>query len=58
MGTSVAYSGINTKVKAMTRRLISRDDYSKISNGVCFRFNLFFKEASGVSGAFSKIRRA
>jgi len=30
MGTSVAYSGINTKVKAMTRRLISRDDYSKI----------------------------
>jgi len=30
MGSSIAYSGINTKVKAMTRRLISRDDYNKI----------------------------
>lgn len=30
MGSFIAYSGINTKVKAMTRRLISKDDYNKI----------------------------
>jgi len=30
MGTSIAYSGINTKVKAMSRRLINKDDYNKI----------------------------
>lgn len=31
MDTSMSYSGINTKVKAMSPKLISRDDYQKIS---------------------------
>lgn len=31
MSTSITYSGINAKVKAMTHRLISQNDYSKIS---------------------------
>jgi len=30
MAGSMAYSGINTKVKAMSRKLISKDDYNKI----------------------------
>lgn len=30
MSTAISYSGINTKVRAMTHRLISKDDYNKI----------------------------
>jgi V/A-type H+-transporting ATPase subunit C len=32
MGSSISYSGINTKVKAMTHRLISKTDYDKLSS--------------------------
>lgn len=32
MNSSIFYSGINAKVKAMTPRLISSDDYNKIAN--------------------------
>ncbi len=32
MVSSISYSGINTKVKAMSPKLISRDDFHKISN--------------------------
>jgi V/A-type H+-transporting ATPase subunit C len=32
MNSSISYSGINTKVKAMSSKLISKDDYDKILN--------------------------
>lgn len=32
MSSSASYSGINTKVKAMSAKLISQEDYQKISN--------------------------
>lgn len=55
METSLSYSGINTKVKAMGAKLISKSDYDKISNlETIADFIAFLKKHPGYSDLFQK----
>lgn len=55
MNTSLSYSGINTKVKAMNAKLISRDDYQKISNiDTVADFIAYLKKHPGYNELFHK----
>lgn len=64
MGSSISYSGINTKVKAMSPRLISQDDFMKISGfGTVADLISYLKKHQGYHDLFQKydekeIRRA
>lgn len=55
MDTSLSYSGINTKVKAMSARLISKSDYDKIANTeTVVDFISYLKKHPGYSELFQK----
>jgi V/A-type H+-transporting ATPase subunit C len=55
MSTSVSYSGINTKVKAMTPKIISNDDFQKIANlETVVDFIAFLKKHPGYHNLFEK----
>ena len=55
MDTSMSYSGINTKVKAMSPRLISNDDYNRISNlETVTDFVAYLKKHPGYHDLFQK----
>jgi V/A-type H+-transporting ATPase subunit C len=55
MDSTLSYSGINTKVKAMSPKLISRDDFQKISNiETVADFIAFLKKHPGYSELFQK----
>lgn len=55
MGSSISYSGINTKVKAMTHRLISKTDYDKLSSlDTVSDFISYLKKHPGYQELFEK----
>lgn len=55
MQSTISYSGINTKVKAMTTKLISRDDFQKISNiETVADFIAYLKKHPGYHDLFQK----
>jgi len=55
MNTSLSYSGINTKVKAMSAKLISHSDYEKIANIESVAdFIAYLKKHPGYSEFFQK----
>jgi V/A-type H+-transporting ATPase subunit C len=55
MASSLSYSGINTKVKAMTPKLISHEDYVKISNlETMADFVTYLKKHPGYHDLFQK----
>jgi len=55
MNSSLSYSGINTKVKAMRTKLISRDDLQKISNiETVADFIAYLKKHPGYHDFFQK----
>jgi V/A-type H+-transporting ATPase subunit C len=55
MDSTLSYSGINTKVKAMSPKLISRDDFQKISNiETVADFISYLKRHPGYSELFQK----
>lgn len=55
MNTNLSYSGINTKVKAMGAKLISKSDFDKISNiDTVSDFIAFLKKHPGYRDLFQK----
>ncbi len=55
MNSTISYSGINTKVKAMSTKLISRDDLQKISNiETVADFIAYLKKHPGFHDLFQK----
>lgn len=55
MDTLLSYSGINTKIRAMSNRLITRDDYQKLANlDTTADFIAFLKQHPGYSDIFKK----
>ncbi|MGB4661294.1 MAG: V-type ATPase subunit [Mobilitalea sp.] len=55
MNTSLSYSGINTKVRAMDSKLISHEDYEKIVNlETVVDFVAYLKKHPGYSDLFNK----
>ncbi|MDF2539906.1 MAG: hypothetical protein K0S76_2927 [Herbinix sp.] len=55
MNSSLSYSGINTKVKAMSSKLISRDDFQKIYNlETVADFIAYLKKHPGYHDLFQK----
>jgi V/A-type H+-transporting ATPase subunit C len=55
MDSTLSYSGINTKVKAMSPKLISRDDFQKISNiETVADFISYLKKHPGYGELFQK----
>ncbi len=55
MNSSISYSGINTKVKAMHPKLISKDDYQKIVNiESVIDFIAYLKKHPGYDELFQK----
>lgn len=55
MDSTISYSGINTKVKAMSRRLISKEDFQKISNlETVADFIAYLKKHPGYLDLFQK----
>ncbi|MDF2942078.1 MAG: atpC 1 [Herbinix sp.] len=55
MDSTLSYSGINTKVKAMSPKLISRDDFQKISNiETVADFIAYLKKHPGYGELFQK----
>jgi V/A-type H+-transporting ATPase subunit C len=55
MNSSISYSGINTKVKAMSPKLISNDDYNKIVNlETVSDFIAYLKKHPGYHDLFQK----
>lgn len=55
MNTSMSYSGINTKVKAMSRKLISNNDFLKIANlETVVDFIAYLKKHPGYHFLFDK----
>jgi V/A-type H+/Na+-transporting ATPase subunit C len=55
MSSAISYSGINTKVKAMSTRFITRDDYEKMVNlDSVADFIAYLKKHPGYSELFQK----
>ena len=55
MNSTISYSGINTKVRAMNPKLISSDDFQKITNfDTVADFIAFLKKHPGYSELFQK----